>query len=235
MIKLKSLLPENIEEGVRDPGILKCVFSAGGPGSGKSKVLSDIFGVAKDSTLSSTGLKLINSDMFFEKLLKLNSIDSDLSTLSPDEFNKVTSDDKDSIRSKAKTIQVNFLTHYLNGRLGLIIDGTGEDYNKISEKKKFFESIGYDCMMIFVNTSYEVALERNNKRTRKLPEELVFKLWKNAQDNMGKFQNLFGGNFVIVDNTGEFKIHTSVKKSVHQFLSKPTRNRIGIEWKSNQV
>jgi len=35
-----------IEEGVDDPGILKMVFLAGGPGSGKGFVGSELFGMA---------------------------------------------------------------------------------------------------------------------------------------------------------------------------------------------
>ena len=41
MIKLKDLL----NEGVYDKGILKAVFMAGGPGSGKSFVAKQLFGI----------------------------------------------------------------------------------------------------------------------------------------------------------------------------------------------
>ena len=44
--KLKWLLeyPETLEEGVFDPQILKCIFMAGGPGSGKSFVADTLLG-----------------------------------------------------------------------------------------------------------------------------------------------------------------------------------------------
>ena len=56
-----------IIEGVDDPGILKCVFMAGGPGSGKSFTM-EIFGIDKKlkSSFSATGLKNVNSDSAFE-------------------------------------------------------------------------------------------------------------------------------------------------------------------------
>ena len=38
---------ENINEGVNDPGILKAVFLAGGPGSGKTYVTRGLFGIPK--------------------------------------------------------------------------------------------------------------------------------------------------------------------------------------------
>ena len=43
MVDLKQLLTE----GVFDKGILKAVFMAGGPGSGKSYVAQEIFGIPK--------------------------------------------------------------------------------------------------------------------------------------------------------------------------------------------
>ena len=43
----ESILEQMITEGVDDPGILKCVFMAGGPGSGKSFTSMDVFGIDK--------------------------------------------------------------------------------------------------------------------------------------------------------------------------------------------
>ena len=51
------------------------------------------------------------------------------------------------------------------------------------------QQLGYDSHMIFVNTSLDVALERNAKRPRKLPEPIVVSSWNNVQKNIGKFQN----------------------------------------------
>ena len=65
MLSLKeSIILQMISEGVDDPGILKCVFMAGGPGSGKSYTAMEIFGIDKklQSSFSATGLKSVNSD-----------------------------------------------------------------------------------------------------------------------------------------------------------------------------
>lgn len=48
-MKRVNLYEEFIKEGVYDPGILKAFFMAGGPGSGKSYVATEIFGFVKDS------------------------------------------------------------------------------------------------------------------------------------------------------------------------------------------
>ena len=89
---------------------------------------------------------------------------------------------------------------YLEGRLGLIIDGTGEDYDKIVKQSIKLKQLGYDTYMIFVNTSLDVALERNAKRERSVHDSVATKSWKQVQSNMGKFSQHFRGNMVIVDN-----------------------------------
>ena len=65
MVKLKDLLTE----GVLDQGILKAVFLAGGPGSGKSFVAGEIFGIPKKVNVSAFGLKLVNQDKELTRML----------------------------------------------------------------------------------------------------------------------------------------------------------------------
>ena len=58
------------------------------------------------------------------------------------------------------------MDRYIRGRLGLVIDATGRDYNVINRQRSMLQMLGYDTYMIFVNTSLEVALQRNRVRTR---------------------------------------------------------------------
>ena len=48
----------------------------------------------------------------------------------------------------------------------MIVDSTARDYSSIQRQYNLLRNIGYDCYMIFVNTSLEVALERNRTRSR---------------------------------------------------------------------
>ena len=251
----ESILEQVIVEGVDDPGILKCIFMAGGPGSGKSFTAMEIFGIDKKlkSSFASTGLKSVNSDSAFEKGLKDNGIDPrDLARIEkedPELWYKIaggssaTSDTSydiskggrrtikgKSIRARAKDITKKQKAFYEAGRLGMIIDGTGHDYAKIQKNKKKAIELGYDTYMVFVNTSLEVAQERNKNRDRVLPDDLLEKSWKDVQQNLGKFQNLFGGNFRIVDNTVYKPISGQVQKAVNKFINKPTYNAIGKKW-----
>lgn len=231
----ETIIEQMIIEGVDDPGILKCVFMAGGPGSGKSFTAMEIFGIDKKlkSSFSSFGLKSVNSDSAFEAGLKKNGIDPrDLARIEKEEpelWDKITAT-PGGIRDRAKQLTAKQKSFYEAGRLGMIIDGTGHEYSKIAKNKKHAESLGYDTYMVFVNTSLEVAKERNLKRDRVLPDDLLEKSWKDVQNNLGKFQNLFGGNFRIVDNTVYRPIAKEVQKAVNQFVRKPVYNPIGKKW-----
>ena len=141
-----------LQEGVYDPNILKAFFLAGGPGSGKSYVVQ--------RTTGGLGMKVINSDIAFEKKLKDAGLSLDIRELDPEV--------RDEIRGQAKRITAKQKANYLNGRLGLIIDGTGKDYDKIATQATQLKQLGYDVHMIFVNTSLDTALERNAKETENL-------------------------------------------------------------------
>ena len=106
-----------ITEGVNDPSIFKAVFLAGGPGSGKS------FMVGK-TALTALGFKLINSDPAFEAALKKAGL-----TTSADD---IASPKGQELRGKSKVLVGKQLDLAIDGRLGLVIDGTGKDFGTVS-------------------------------------------------------------------------------------------------------
>ena len=243
MVNLKQLLTE----GVFDKGILKAVFMAGGPGSGKSYVAGEIFGIPKKINVSVSGLKTVNSDTEFEFLLKKYGFETfgtgklDIDKWPDEVFDAIAGGDEDSesmtVRKKAKLLTKARKEKYMEGRLGMIIDGTGHNYAKLSKEKKELEKMGYDCYMVFVNTSLNVAKKRNKERARRLPEDILVKSWKDVQNNLGKFQGLFGSNFAVVDNSkflkpeqAQKKFGMIVKKYINKFIKGAVRNPIGKKW-----
>ena len=223
MIKLLDILTE----GVYDPGIFKAVFTAGGPGSGKSYTASTLFGMPeKIPFVSAKGLKGVNSDQAFEALLGKYKMSKDLRNLTSKQKLKTA-----QVRQLAKDLTKKRMQHFINSKLGMLIDGTGKDYNKISKYKKRLESEGYDCYMVFVNTDLKVALERNNNRDRKVPESIVKKAWQEVSQNLGKYQGLFGGsNMLIVDNSEYKEFEDKVKSKAMQFVNRPIQNHIAKKW-----
>ena len=200
-----------IQEGVYDPNIFNAIFLAGGPGSGKSYVVR--------KTTGGLGMKIVNSDEIYEKDLEKAGLDIG----NPDD---IFSDGGQEIRlrSKAKTKARQGL--WVDGRLGVIIDGTGKDVAKISRQKALLDQLGYETMMIFVNTSLETAQIRNKERKRTLPEKSVEQMWNNVQKNIGAFQSLFGSrNFIIVDNNdaGEDIFNKVFKRIRGLVVKKPNK------------
>lgn len=212
---------EYITEGVDDQGIFKAIFLAGGPGSGKSFVANNTLPQAI------FGLKVVNSDEPLEYLLKKNQIPTDMNTMSAADLERFA-----NTRDRAKEITKKREKLYIQGRLGLVIDGTGRDHDKINKKKQNLESLGYDTYMVFVNTSLEVALKRNLMRDRKVAEDLVIKYWKDVQANIGKFQSTFGNyNFIVVDNNStNDDLLLKVFKAVKKFIDSKPRSAIAKQW-----
>jgi len=237
---LRNLIRQTLlQEGIYDPGVLKAVFLAGGPGSGKSYTAKGIFGVPRDLKLAAgtaSGLRFINSDPAFERELKKMGIDpKTLGSMPAEEFEALTAP-TDSPRARAKSQKKAMERLSIGGRLGMILDGTGDDYSKIARKKAQLEALGYDTYMIFINTSLDVAQERNAKRDRVLKRSLVDEIWHDVQQNMGAFQDLFGPNFRIVDNTDYAKSNAAnVEKTVKTFMREPVSNPIGRKWIAGEL
>ena len=216
---------QHLSEGLYDPGIFKAFFLAGGPGSGKTFVTSSAF--------AGSGLKVVNSDVAFERGLKK----ANLSLSMPDEETYF----RNIIRSRAKALTISQLDKYVEGRLGLVIDSTGRDYDMIARHHNMLQQMGYDCYMVFVNTSLEVALARNARRERSIPEYITTNSWNGVQSNMGKFQRLFGmSNFIVVDNNkSDLELTTltmnRVSKIVRKFIKSPVANYRAKQWMKKEL
>lgn len=217
-------------EGVYDPNIFKAFFMAGGPGSGKSfAVMKGIGQAQKKVRVTSQGLKVVNSDDIFEKYLK----DAHLNFKMDANQGK----QRDALRDKAKAVTKKRQDNYIEGRLGMVIDGTGKDYGKITSDASRLKQIGYDVHMIFINTSLDVALERNKQRPRSVPEDIVKTSWNQVQSNIGKFQQFFGNkNFIIVDNNdvGD-DVFDMVGTQVRKMLSRKVDNFIAKAWIAREL
>lgn len=210
-----------LEEGPNDPHIFKAIFMAGGPGSGKSFVAGKM--------LKPTGLRPVNSDDVYEFLMKRQGLKLDPET--------IFSPKGQEIRGRAKELTNRRRDHYLSGRLGLVIDGTGKDVDKIAKTNKMLKELGYDTMMIFVNTSLEIAQERNMQRPRSLDPKQVEKMWNTVQQNLMAFQQVFGAkNFLVVDNSGGLedpersKNFREVERDIQNFLSKKPALPAATKW-----
>ena len=206
---------KDLQEGVYDPNIFKAIFLAGGPGSGKSYVVR--------KTTGGSGLRVVNSDDAFEALLKK----ANLSLKMPDE----ETERRDVVRDRAKKLTDLKKKNYIEGRLGIIIDGTGAKADKIVRQMNSLRALGYECSMIFVNTSLDVALQRNSERPRSIPEKIVVDSWNNVQRNLGTFSQAFQRNLVVVDNNNATDdVLNKYWKQVSKLLNRKVTNGIAKKW-----
>ncbi len=237
--------PNIFDEGVNDPGIFKAVFLAGGPGSGKSFVAQQLFGIPNKINVSAFGLKMVNQDTELEIFLKKYFGSVDIDMMPDDLFRQLTDpkdDDYSGLRTRTKELSKTRLKLYRQGRLGVIIDGTGHKYKDVKEERQDLIDVGYDTFMIFVNTSLEVAQKRNEERSRVLPAKVVEDYWNNVQKNMAYFQGLFGNaNFLLIDNNATLnpkqaqkKFNMLVKKGIGGFIKRPIKNKIAKKWMEKQ-
>ena len=196
------MIEDLIQEGVYDPGIFKAVFLMGGPGSGKSTVVDGL-------GLKALGLKLVNTDKSFETGLKKAGQTLDLKL--------VPAEVRDPIRKKAKRQTTRMMDRYIEGRLGLIFDTTSANSSKIKAYKNMLDRLGYESKMVYVSTSLDNALKRNQMRPRKLPDEIVHKDYQNSQKNIVIMKKMFGKDFVQVTNDDDLQ---SLQKKTNSLFGK---------------
>ena len=242
--KIINSKKQEVTEGVEDPGIFKAVFLAGGPGSGKTFVARNLFGMPDSVNISMTGMKMVNSDKELKFLLNKYGFGTDLDKMPDELFNQLTNPkDKDysGLRDYSKSLTKQRMNLYTDGRLGVIVDGTGHKWKNIRKEKTKLEKLGYDTYMVFVNTTLEVAQQRNQERDRILPPKLLEKSWKDVQKNRGAFKSLFGSNFKEVQNSEtltdkqiEKKFGSLVRKHIKVFMDKPIKNKIAKNWIKKQ-
>lgn len=208
-------------ESINDKNLFKAIFLAGGPGSGKSFI--------SDLAFKGEPVSFVNQDIFTEMIFKKENL-----PLIFDSSKKELYAQQEETRERAKNLTSQRMYNWVNGMIPLVIDGTGRRFDKIKDTSDVLKEIGYDTYMIFVNTSLDVAKKRNEKRERKVDDQFLVDAWYQVQDNIGKFQDLFGKeNFIVVDNSKELtteeikQLELKLTRSVRKFLNDPLKNPIG--------
>ena len=64
-------------------------------------------------------------------------------------------------------------------------------------------------------------------------DDLVKKIWSNVHRNLGHYQNIFGRNFTIIDNTHPGPLNKQAVRAVINFVTRPVENPIGKSWIRN--
>ena len=210
----------DVSEGINDPSLFKVVFVVGGPGSGKSYV-SERLG------LRALGFVPINSDIAFEYLMQKKGLDF---AMPPEE-----QDERDIARARAKELTKKKEELAIDGRLGLIIDGTGGSWEKfVSIRNRLETLLGYESFLVFVDTSLDLALYRNQMRERKVPNKIVVKKWEQAQSNLTMYKLQFDKWAVIKNDSQSSEKIEKVHKQIASWARKMPTNKQAQQWIKQQ-
>jgi adenylate kinase family enzyme len=217
----ESVAEGSLEEGVNDPHIFKAIAMIGPMGAGKSTIARQLVG--------GSGLRSLNLDNFNELLIKQGKVVG--GNLTPDQLERswqLTQAQKGN---------------WVDGRLGLLIDGSGRNVEGLVKPLLQLEALGYDTMVILVNVSLETSLQRQQSRAaqqaqqygtgRNVPADLAKSSYDQIQQNIPKLQQLYGNKLLIINNEGAVDL-TQEKTIVDRFLSAPPSKPAAVEWIKSQ-
>ena len=203
MISLVQLLREA-------QGSPKAVILAGAPGAGKGYILRG---------LDLGGLKVMNVDDIYVPLLKKANVSLDLKNATPEE----RSEQAKQMAAANKQFKGE-MEQIIAGKESFILDGTAASYNTTAKLKNELDEAGYDVFMLYVYTDLQRSLSQNQDRyiksggkDRSLAPAIVMSTWKGVTDNLPKYAELFGFNFVAVANTLDDRMQ-DIDKIIDKYL-----------------
>jgi hypothetical protein len=203
MISLVQLLREA-------QGSPKAVILAGAPGAGKGYILRG---------LDLGGLKVLNVDDIYIEKLKQANVSLDLKNATPEERSEQAKQMAASNKEFKGDVEAT-----IEGKQSFILDGTSASYNTTVKLKDQLDTAGYEVFMLYVYTDLERSLSQNQDRyeksdgkDRSLAPAIVMRTWKSVTDNLPKYADLFGFNFVAVANTLDDRMQ-DIDKIIDKYL-----------------
>ncbi|MDB9992643.1 zeta toxin family protein [bacterium] len=207
----------------------KAIILAGAPGAGKGYILKG---------LDLGGIKVMNVDDIYIGLLKKANVSLDLKNATPEE----RSEQAKQMAVANKEFKGN-IAATIEGKESFILDGTAASYNSTVKLKDELEEAGYDVFMLYVYTDLERSLAQNQSRfeksggeDRSLAPAIVMRTWKSVTQNLDKYADLFGFNFVAVANTLDdieniSDLESIIKKYLTPFSPKNTKPKTPAQQK----
>ena len=183
--KAQDIIRASVKFSISKP---TAVFMVGGPGSGKSSTL-------KALGLIDKGYRLVNQDPYLEKYIKEAGLASDEKT-----YNKEERSLRAKLGWKARKAAEEDLARNTAAKESMVVDGTGASYKATTKKMKALEDAGFEIHMVFVNTSKDVAVQRNRARAeRSLADFIVTKTWDSVQESAKQYKEDYAGRFYEIN------------------------------------
>ena len=167
----------------------KAIFLSFFSGSGKSYT---------SSKLIPNSFTTINSDDTYEELLKASGIGLKQKDFTPDQLSQAG-----KLQAQARKTTKDKLSKSMEDKNNIIIDGTGAASNPILKKKQQLEDLGYETLMLMIYVSPLTSLKRNQERDRSLMPGIVLRTWRDVNKNIETYREMFGNNFILLNNNPE--------------------------------
>ena len=152
------------------------------------------------------------------------------------ELNSVQAFDYLMDKQKLSEKTNDFRREAIRNRGPLIINGPADDHTRIITIKEELEELGYETIMVFVNTTNEASQERNRKLAKMISESIRLEKWQLAQTCKESYVQNFE-NFIYFDNSSEIESIeediTDTYKKINTFIDSKNYGDISYTWLEN--
>jgi predicted kinase len=204
------------------------IFTAGGPGSGKSWVIKQQF-LIDAKVIDSDDIKLFYIK-WLRKILADPNVDAKTKADLLSHFggkipNPRNPEDMERLHYWTSH-QKHFFTHMLKNFLrssaknlqNFILDTTGNNTQEIIDSAKIFKSLGYKVSLVWIITNIDIAKERNRNRERVVSEEYLIKTHNKIMNSIPKA--ITSGQLQYIDEFWLVFNNTNVSDSTVSFREK---------------
>jgi predicted kinase len=182
----------------------KAIFLAGPAGSGKTFI---------SKQLIPSELTVVNVDDTYEELLKAAGLGTKIANFSQDQLSQAA-----KLMGQAQKTTKEKYAQLSGAKQNIIIDGTGAAFKPLLKKKQELEALGYDTLMVMIWVSPYTSLQRNAGRDRALPPAIVLRTWKDVNSNIDTYREMFGDNFILINNDPEGKLEYDPQYAKQNFF-----------------
>ena len=152
------------------------------------------------------------------------------------ELNSVQAFDYLMDKQKLSEKTNDFRREAIRNRGPLIINGPADDHSRIITIKEELEELGYETIMVFVNTTDKASQERNLRLTKMISESIRREKWELAQACQESYKQNFE-NFIYFDNSSEIECIeediTETYKKINTFIETKNFGEISYSWLEN--
>jgi cytidyltransferase-like protein len=152
------------------------------------------------------------------------------------ELNLIQAYDYLADKQKLSEKTMDYRREAIRSRGPLIINGPADNIDEMLYVKEELEELGYQTMMVFVNTTNEVSQERNTKLSRMMVESVRYDKWIQAQTYKTNYSNCFE-DFSVIDNSKTIEYIeediTETYQKINQFMDNKNHTDNAIVWLEN--